>query len=183
MIFKQSPWIFSLEGQENIIKDKKKRLFLSFKNWKHEKKNLYFSNCPKAWKTLVKDVALHCRGWLSKVAEYTEVLSQNWTMTSNLDNFGHDGNVISGNLINWHFVKIKHLVNSKPNSLHFSLDNYENRGLWMHSDFHSIIRNQFTEMLEITDSVPWQLSWKNKVLAHICGYYWSVEKHFIQFLI
>lgn len=66
------------------------------------------------------------------------------------------------NLIKWHFVKMKHLANSKPSHLHFSLDNYENRWLWMHSYFHSSIRNQFIEMLGITDSVPWQLFWKIK---------------------
>lgn len=89
------------------------------------------------WKTLVQDITFD--GHIAEgnhhweVAEYTEGLSQNWTVSSNLDNFGHDGNMISGDLINWHFVRIEHLANSKP-VFFFSLDNYENRGLWMHSD-------------------------------------------------
>lgn len=165
MTFKQSRCTSSLEEQANIIKAKQKRLFPSFQNCKQEKK-LYFSNCPQMWKNLstrqnvMPHIAEGNHHW--EVAENTEGLSQNWTMSSNLDNFGRDGNVVSGDLINWYFVKIKHLGNPIPSSLHFFLDSYENRGLWMHSDFHSIIRNQFIEMLEITNSVPWQLSWKIK---------------------
>lgn len=116
MIFKQNPWTSSLEGHANKIKNQKS-LFLGFQNWKHEKK-LYFSNCPRMWKTLVQDVTFDAQiaegDHHGEMAEYGDDLSQNWTMSSNLDNYGCDGNVISGDLINWHFVKIKHLANSKP---------------------------------------------------------------------
>lgn len=96
--------------------------------------------------------------WLTILRDFlrTEVPSQIW---KTLD---RNGDVIWDGLINWHFIKIKHFSNSKPGLLCFSLDSYENRGLWMHSWFHTSIRNQFIKKLEITDSVLWQLCWKTK---------------------